>query len=295
MAQTTDTMKIGRHVSSSIGHIVSKLRQIYMSDGNAAQIYIGSPKMYATPTISKKEIEEVKEFCRSMGCYLIVHGAYIYNFCNPKLNPRQIPALTEEFKAANELGADLIIHQGKNINKLSLGAAIDEFVKGVTAALSPIIDTTTNFLILENSSRQGTEIGYSIQQLHQIYQSFDRKYQERIGFCIDLCHVFVSGKMDVRSSTAVNKFFKRFDRKIGLSKLRVIHFNDSATPFTKCNDHHDNLLEGYIGSVEKGGSSDGMAEVARIAMEHHIPLICETPLRTSMESEFNLIRELASR
>ena len=291
-----DILQVGRHigVNKECGenYIISSLLPLIMSGGNAAQIFIGAPKNYYTKKISKKIGKEVIDFCVKQNMYLVVHGAYIYNFCNSRLNEKQISGLATELKEANRIGADVIIHQGKNVNKLSIEKAMKIFVDGVSATMDKVFDKTNNCIILENSSRQGTDIGYSVSQLYEIYILFDEKYKPRIKFCIDLCHAFVSGKMDVRSSDAVTKFFNRFDRKIGKEKLAVIHFNDSATKFARKNDHHDNLMDGYIGNKKRGGCPDGFKRVVKIAKEWKIPLICETPLNTSVAGEISLIRSM---
>ena len=101
----------------------------------------------------------------------------------------------------------------------------------------------------------------------------------------------MSGELDVRNQSDVNKFFSRFDNLIGLSNLKVIHFNDSAVKFDGHNDHHANIFNGYIGSPEFGGTPDGFIEVIRWCFTYGIPMILETPSSGHI-NEIKMIKSL---
>ena len=284
---------IGRHISVCKSILESIKEYMLICNGNAVQVFVGSPKTYIVPTITEEEGNKVKDFCKKHDCYLVVHGAYIYNLCNNKLH-RQIPSLSSAMVMADRLGADLVIHQGKNIDKKSTSDAMHDYVSNLVKAVETAIEMgAKNRILLENSSRQGNEIGYSIKHLQQIYEMIPERLHSMIGFCLDLCHVFVAGKLDLRHPLKVEKYFAKWDKHIGLDKLKVIHFNDSATEYGKRNDHHEDILEGYIGCTKRKGCIDGFTKVANIAHKYKIPLICETPLNMrSANDEFNLVKDM---
>ena len=150
---------------------------------------------------------------------LVYHGAYVYNFCRGQVE-NQIESLIREIDVATQLKCHVVIHQGKNVEdeNISRLEAINNYVRNI----SDVIDATFNsdsMLLLENSARQGHELGHSVEELSYIYNQFDDHVKERVGFCIDTCHIFVAGELDVRSRDKVIEFIEKFDRLIGLDKL----------------------------------------------------------------------------
>ena len=132
----------------------------------------------------------------------------------------------------------------------------------------------TSKLILENSARQGTEIGYSIDMMAKIYENITEENKEKIGFCIDTCHGFSAG-YDFCDKNQVIQFFKYFDEKIGFDKLLCIHFNDSKKWCACCVDRHDNIGVGYIGKDSLEGFLTIISYLKSKNFEY--PIILETP------------------
>ena len=246
---------------------------------NSYQFFASSPKTWAmttTTTNNKKEdTEMIRQWIIDTGTFIIIHGKYLYNFCRTTAN--QTETLIKELQFASQISdkVDVIIHQGKNLKELGLTRpeAINVFCKNITNILYQT-RTINNKIILENSAHQGTEIGYSLDELAEIYNTIN---SPRIGICIDLCHVFVSGELDMRDAASIKLFFKRFDKLIGLNNLTVIHYNDSNAKFDSHNDRHGDISTGYIGSIKLGGNNDGFAVVAKIAKKYRVPMILETP------------------
>ena len=282
---------------SLIGHslsctsIADGLRVIHKLGGNAIQVALGSADSRVIPKVDPKDaITACKIRCKH-NFYVVVHGKYLYNFCRPPSGIKwQHKLLVDELREAAKLNADVIIHQGKNVKELkqSNAVALEQYVANLIVVLDS--STTTNKIILENSSRQGTERGYALSELADIYSAIPDAYKERIGFCIDLCHIFVSGELDMRDATRVRKWFQDFDALIGLKKLTVIHFNDSGTQFNGANDNHAMIEKGYIGAPERGGNNGGFKVVAQLCDLHQIPMILETP-SGDMQGEIQLLQQ----
>lgn len=244
---------------------------------NAFQVFVTLPEKSNLETVfNDEEIAKLAELRKQNGIYGVVHGKYIYNFCRQICN-HHINQLIHELQVANKLGCDVIIHQGKNVTdeKLSRLEAINNYVKHVSYVLDETSELS-NGLIFENSARQGTEIGYNLEELFYIYDQFADHHKERLGFCLDLCHIFVAGELDMRDGNAVRDYIKRFDALIGLTKLKCFHFNDSGIPYAGYHDSHGDIACGYIGNPKLGGSCEGFKVIAQIAKLHKIPIILET-------------------
>lgn len=209
--------------------------------------------------------------------FLVEHSKYVYNFCRQNV-ANQIESLIKEVQVASLLGCNVVIHQGKNVKseKISKLEAISNYVRNLSEVIEQTYDSDA-LLLLENSSAQGSELGYTLDELAYIYHQFDESVKERIGFCLDTCHIFVAGELDVRNISAVTEFFKKFDQVIGLDHLKCIHFNDSGIPFKGKRDLHGDFYGGYITNQLLGGSIEGMRYIAKFAAHRHIPLIFETP------------------
>lgn len=293
------TTQVGAHQSISNG-IITAIERTLDQGGSALQIFL-SPNRGASPgkPIDSSTGKDVKEILTNTGIYLVIHGKYILNFCSP--NPLWYrDALVADLKKANQLGdsVGVVIHQGKN--KPDFKQNRQQAIKTYVNHLEQVLETTSdlpNPIILENSCQQGNEIGYTLDELAEIYQSFQPKYQSRIKFCLDTCHIFVAGTLRFESKQEVDQFFQKFDQMIGINKLEVIHLNDSKTPFDGHNDHHHDIGKGYIlsssytspvkryqkfKSDQMRGSLEGFQRLLSWAKTYSIPLILETPQEDSV-------------
>lgn len=272
-------MKVGYHINKT--NLKDSLIQAHENKATAIQLFLSSPKVWAVNVLKKEEIDLLNLYKNEM--FIIVHGKYLYNFCRPILNPKedkQIAALIRELTESNKINSDVVIHQGKNLKDLAQTneQAITNYIDNITYVLKHTEHLSNKpKIILENSARQGTEIGHTLQELAIIFNSFDADSKKRLGICIDLCHIFVSGALDMRNAADVTLFFKKFNELIGIKHLTVIHFNDSNCKFDCHNDNHQDIFEGYIGSEKLGGNTGGFRIVVKKAKKFDIPLILETP------------------
>ena len=273
-------MKIGYHIGKT--DLINNIKQASIDGANACQLFISSPKIWKTNKLSKSDVDFINEYKITNSMYFVVHGKYLYNFCRDVKEQRD--ALLSELIEANRIGADVVIHQGKNVKELGMttSEAQNDFVKNI----SNIIDTMVklelkNRIILENSAHQGTELGYTLEDLSMIYNSFSVEHKKYLGICIDLCHIFVAGTIDMRKKEDVILLFKKYKSLFGIETLSVIHFNDSNKPFDSHNDNHYDIYSGYIGNTAHGGSNEGFKQVIKYAKKYSIPLILETPAISS--------------
>lgn len=221
---------------------------------------------------TKNEALKIKELKEKHNIDIVVHGKYVYNFCRID-GYKKIDVLINELKVSNDINADVIIHQGSNIEKHTLDKAIQLYVDSLKQVISRMkILNLNNRIILENSAGEGNYIGYDLDTLSKIYNLFNEEEKTKIGFCIDTCHIFASGELDMRNPNSVEQFMNRFDHLIGIDKLKVIHLNDSKTDFLSKVDNHADIGYGYISKK----SMEGFKMLKKIAIGFNIPLILET-------------------
>lgn len=273
-------IRAGYHVSKS-KNLLGNIQTLTQIGGKAVQFY-NSPKQGLHPgiPIPEKDVEAILKIKADYNLYIVVHGKLILNFARPQSssNKWQRDALIRDLQQANRVGADVIIHQGKNVKEIDQPReeALNNFVDNLQTVLEET-NNLENKILLENSCQQGTEVGYAVEELKIIYNKFTEEEKQRIGFCLDLCHIFVAGQLNVSDPEAVRNFFEEFETEIGLDKLEVIHFNDSKIKLNGHNDNHADLLVGFIGNSKLGGDPAGFLEVIKIAQEKNIPMILETP------------------
>jgi len=285
-------MNVGCHMDNK-GNMIQLITSAPTIGANAAQIYLSSRQAWSRGRrISLRESTESKELMSVTGLKLVVHGKLIYNFSREAVGSwsRQIDVLVDELRQASLLGADVIIHQGKGLD-MTPTESKKNFVTNLVSVLEKVSDLN-NKLVLENSCQQGTELGYTLDGLCELDEMFPENLRKsRIRYCLDLCHVFVSGELDMRRGDDVEMWLKRFDERIGLDRLSVVHFNDSAEVFDAHNDHHGDLMAGFIGNPLLGGSSDGFRKLISILKSREIPLILETPGDyVAIEDQIRLVR-----
>lgn len=274
----------------SVEHgVLSAIRLIHKLGGNALQIATGPPDNTVIIPWPANEIDTILKIRQKHNIYIVVHGKFIYNFAHDIPSAKwQRDLLVKELQQANTINSDVVIHQGKNVNKLSKTKAICNFVNNLTIVLESTKDLS-NRIILENSAHQGTEMGYTLDELSEIYHMFDAKCQDRIGICWDLCHGFVAGQ-DLRKPDIAQEHMKRMIRSFGRNTHFLVHFNDSNVQYDSKNDNHAPLCCGYIGNSCKGGSDAGFRVIAEMCHKHQIPMIMETG-PCNIEGEIAMIKQ----
>lgn len=264
----------------------------------AVQIFLGPPTARTIRRFTFTEARKVRQACVDHGIVLVVHGKYIYNPCDKKKHTYQSELLMTELHEANQLGADVVIHQGKNMPDYGYTREQALYIYGefVDMQLNKMRENHfSNRLLLENSCHEGNALGWNIEDLKIIYDTIAEENRSWVGFTVDTCHLFQAGICNFKTTQSVDNFLEQFDSQIGLDKLNLIHLNDSKMPFNKHIDRHWGLFLGYIGNPDLGGSVKGLSHLVRWASEQKIPMICETPETASprqWQDELEALRDL---
>ena len=261
-------MHIGDNQSKSKG-ILNALKKAQSYNSKAIQIFLRSPMRRSPLKISQNDLQNTKTFLQNNNMKMVIHSSYLYNFCKTQSEIDWcIEDLIEEINMATQLGAiGCIIHMGKS-TKLPTEQAIQNYITNINSILNAIPDNGAK-LILENSAHQGTEIGYTIQQIAEIHQQINHK--ERVGYCLDTCHAFAAG---YNINENPSQLYQEFCELIGEEYLSCIHLNDSKKECGCKVDRHDNIDNGKI-------NTNALKEFLQTINHLDIPVILETPDETT--------------
>ena len=277
---------IGSHVSMSAPDFYLGSVQETLSYGaNAFMFYTGAPQNSYRKPLEELKIEEGYALIKKAGLdesKIVVHAPYIINLANrsrPELYQSSKEIFLNEIRRTSAFHASIIVlHPGAHVSQGN-----EEAISALIDALDEILDNDgTNVKIaLETMAGKGTEIGISFEQIHQIIAA--SKHSDRLGVCLDTCHLNDAG-YDVHD---INNILKKFDDIIGLDRLLVVHLNDSKNERGAHKDRHENIGYGTIGFKTLN------------AYVHHpllvnVPKILETPYindKPPYKEEIKMLRE----
>ena len=143
---------------------------------------------------------------------------------------------------AGAIGAEYFVtHLGSHV-----GSGMESGIKRFTSALNTVLkkaDSDTEIL-LENTAGSGATIGSKFEHIREIIGGLEDPSQ--VGVCLDTAHTFEAG-YDIKTPSGLEKTLREFDSAIGLDRIKVVHFNDSLTPFESHVDRHQDIGKGKIG------------------------------------------------
>jgi len=217
------------------------------------QIFTGNPTGWARRAELPKELPEFRARMKEHGFGpLAVHAAYLANLAGPRPEVREksIAMLQHELRVAPAYGASFInVHIGSH-----LGTGIEAGVKRVAEAVDQILDgvpatASDALLVLENSAGGGNGIGESIDELIAIHEAMGKRRVDmtRVGYCLDSAHLWGAG-VEMSDLDELDRVIEEFDRKIGLEKLVMIHYNDSKAAHGSKLDRHQHIGGGEVGA-----------------------------------------------
>ena len=273
---------IGNHLSSSSG---------YMAMGRAAQklgantfaFFTRNPRGGKAKSIDQEDISALVSFLinQEFG-KLVAHALYTMNLCSDKPDIREFASdmLKDDIRRMEYLPGNYYnLHPGSHVGQ-GTEAGIRLIADALNDSMFAGMHTT---VLLETMSGKGSEIGSSFEELRSILDRI--ALPERIGVCLDTCHVWDAGYDIARR---LDEVLDRFDRIIGLSRLKAVHLNDSMNPCGTKKDRHQKLGLGCIGK-------DALKAVVRHPSLQGLPFILETPNDDAgYAEEIRTVREWAA-
>jgi deoxyribonuclease-4 len=210
----------------------------------AVQLFAQSPRTWRFPEHDPADLEAFRSKREAASLPALVHALYLVNLGAPDdaIYSKSVDTMRSTVDAACAIEADAVIfHIGSH-----LGAGFETGLARVVPALAQVLDRCNErtWLLMENSAGAGGTMGRSIDELVAIFEALGR--HERLGICLDSCHLFVSG-VDITDAPTWNALVEDLDARIGLDRLRALHANDAKAPLGSNRDRHDNIGEGLIG------------------------------------------------
>lgn len=210
------------------------------------QLFTKSNNQWRAKPLLAEEIRAFQQSLRTTGLQMpCAHNSYLINLASPdhELWNRSVEALVIEVERAEALGlGGVVMHPGSFMD-----STLEEGLQRIALALDEVHRRTSGVrtqLWLETTAGQGSSIGYRFEHLAAILQHV--REPERLGVCIDTCHIFAAG-YSLHASSDYQATFDEFDRWVGLSRIRAFHLNDSQKPLGSRVDRHAHIGEGCLG------------------------------------------------
>ena len=255
---------IGNHTSSSKGYAAMG-RQIVKNGGNTFAFFTRNPRGGNAKAIDPADVAKFQEIASDHEFVKIVaHAPYSLNACAAKENLRDFARNTfsDDLKRMEATPGNYYnFHPGSHV-----GQGIEVGIQKIAEVLNAVLtEEQTTTVLLETMAGKGSEVGSHFQELRAIMDLVEKR--DKLGICLDTCHVWDGGYDIVNDLDGV---LTEFDRIIGLDHLKAIHLNDSLNPLGSHKDRHARIGEGQIGL-------DALVRVIRHPALEGKPFILETP------------------
>lgn len=258
-------LTIGCHMSIA-GGIAKTAENVVKMEANTMQIFSRNPRGSSYKNYSDDEIEKFQKIRKENHFGpILAHAPYTLNLASAKEQTYEFACMVirEDIARMDALGIENIVFHPGSHTGIGAEAGIQNIIAGLDQAITGNESIT---VLLETMSGKGTEIGVTFEELKAIRDGV--KHPERIGVCLDTCHIFAAGYDIVNDLEGV---INEFDRVLGLSQLKAIHLDDSLMPFGSHKDRHATIGNGKIGM-------EPLLNVLRHPAFKELPFYLETPL-----------------
>ena len=234
-------MLFGAHCSGGIKKALDKGEAM---GAEAVQLFVQSPRTWRFPDHDPADLERFRERRTELDLPALVHGLYLVNLAAPddEIYRKSIDTMRSTVETACAIDADAVVfHVGSH-----LGAGFEAGLERAVPAIEQVLERCNDrtWLLMENSAGAGGTIGRSVDELAVLFDALGR--HERLGICLDSCHLYVSG-VDVTDEQTWDGLLREVDQRIGLDRLRMLHANDAKAPLGSNRDRHDNIGDGLMG------------------------------------------------
>lgn len=265
---TEDQLLLGAHMSIA-GGLYTAFERAERVGSTAIQIFTKNSNQWKDPVVSSDDVAKYRAAKNKSKVRVVVsHDSYLINLCGASnyLLENSRKSFIEEIKRCDTLEIRcLIFHPGAH-------TTMDrkEATKIVADSLNHAHNATEKsqvVTLIETTAGQGTTLGTSFEEIAEMISLV--KDKERVGVCIDTCHIFAAG-YDIRTKESYDKTMADFDRVIGFEMLHAIHLNDAKRPLNSHIDRHEHIGKGEIGKAAFGFFMNDNRFV-------NIPKVLETP------------------
>ena len=257
-------IRIGCHISPSKGLL--RMGQDALSiRANTFQFFLRNPRGSKAKTLDEADAAALMALLRGKDMLPIVaHAPYTLNPCaaDPRVQEFAAMVMADDLVRMASFPGNLYnFHPGSHVGQGS-EAGIEKTAALLNTLLKP---NTAATVLIETMAGQGSEIGGTFEEMGEILRRVE--LQEKVGVCLDTCHVFAAGYDIVHD---LNGVLEQFDRHIGLDRLKDLHVNDSLFPLESYKDRHAPIGKGCIGL-------DALLALVNHPALTQLPMILETP------------------
>lgn len=255
---------IGNHASSSKGYAAMG-RQMVKNGGNTLAFFTRNPRGGKAKELNLKDVEKFLAIAEENHFGKIVaHAPYTMNACAAKEDLRDFAReiMSDDMKRMEATPGNYYnFHPGSHV-----GQGVEIGIQKIVEILNDVLtEEQSTIVLLETMAGKGSEVGGRFEEIRAIINLVEKK--EKLGVCLDTCHVWDAGYDIVNH---LDEVLEEFDRVIGLSNLKAIHLNDSMNGLGSHKDRHAKIGEGEIGL-------EALSAVTRHPALKGIPFILETP------------------
>lgn len=256
--------KIGCHLSSSGGYLAMG-KEATRIGANTFQFFTRNPRGGAAKPLDLDDINAFNKYREENNILsVLAHAPYTMNACAKDEGLREFAKntmLDDIMRLDNIEGAMYNFHPGSHVSQ-----GVEVGIDYISNMLNEVIKKDQKTIILlETMAGKGSEVGRSFEEIKAIIDKVE--LSEKLGVCLDTCHVYDAGYDIVNDLDGV---LSEFDRIIGLEKLRAIHLNDSKNPFESHKDRHEKIGEGTLGL-------DAISKIINHEKLRDLPFFLETP------------------
>ena len=257
-------LKIGCHLSTTKG-FENMGKEALEIGANTFQFFTRNPRGGKAKDIDINDMEGLLKIARENNfATILAHAPYTLNACSADERTREFARemMEDDLKRMELMPNNLYnFHPGSHVKQ------------GVEVGISYIVELLNNVLredqtttvLLETMAGKGSEVGRTFEEIAEIISRVELK--DKMGVCLDTCHVYDAGYDIVNNLDGV---LEEFDRIIGLDRLKAIHLNDSKNPFKSHKDRHEKIGEGFLGL-------EAITNIINHPKLKHLPFFLETP------------------
>jgi deoxyribonuclease-4 len=257
---------LGAHVSTQGGVHTAPARAAAIG-ATALQLFTKTPSQWREPVIDEATCRRFREELERTGIRVsLAHDSYLINLASPDrtLSARSIRSFVAELRRCEALGIPYLdSHPGNYMKHRERG--LERNAANYARCLGEVPGKV--MVLLETTAGTGTALGSSFEELAELRARIPEPHRSRIGFCADTCHLYSAGYDLVNDYDGV---WERWERVLGVERLRCLHLNDSKTPFASRRDRHELIAEGSLGA-------EPFRRIMRDGRLRHVVKIIETP------------------
>lgn len=255
---------IGCHLSSSKGFLAMGKTAVDIG-ANTFQFFTRNPRGGTAKPLDLEDVAAYRDFAKEHSLFpILAHAPYTLNCCaaDPGLRDFARRTMADDLERLEHIPGSLYnFHPGSHV-KQGAETGIALIAETLNQVLRPDQATT---VLLETMAGKGSEVGRNFEELRAILDRVE--LGNRMGICLDTCHVF-DGGYDIVSG--LDGVLEEFDRILGLGRLRAIHLNDSKNPLGSHKDRHEQIGQGSIGL-------EAFGRIINHPALRHLPFYLETP------------------